>query len=136
MTIHPESPDYSSVPPIAYNPKDINDLKEMVRYLSELKVPTMSILSSSFTDEYGKNRFLLFKAPFATIHKEWEEGKAKEISGLVISDNPKADFVGKPTLLVPTQEEIYNHCQIYFGSENNSFAACKWMRDEIIKRNK
>lgn len=127
MTTHTERPNYSSVPEMRYDCINTNDRQCLIDKLLEYNVSVIAYSIKKYIKQYSALAFIHgyisdcvskdkseaihtwvtredFLVPFENIHKEWEEMKAKQFNKLRTGDY-WPDVV-KPTLLVPTDEEI------------------------------
>lgn len=155
MTPVPERPDYSSVPNMAVQFSDVSKKQKMIDklVLFNLNPLEMRIWRDNIAWVQKENGFVSveknnsitqnwvtideFLAPFAAIYKEWEEGQTQRQRF-----DMEAEDLGliKPTLKVPTEEEIINKCQELYkngnGQMNNLISLSSWTIDKIIELNK
>lgn len=137
-------PDYSKIPPMILKCASPYFRSEIISELNSLCVDvkcsawsdvfpniTWDCVNIKSTDiSIGAISHEEFIAPFEKIWEEWKHDQGQ------LAYPINMPFVADKQLIVPSDEEIYNHCQIYFGCENNTYMACRWMRDQIIKLNK
>lgn len=159
MTPVPERPDYSSVPEMYCIDITFEERREVYLYLIKLQVPSHegcdagyrhypNLAWEEFEGEcqlYGATQNIdpqkykvvsrdEFKAPFAAIHKEWEEAINKRPTVL---ERFNEEFHTKPTLLVPIEKEIELNNVANMKLEAKGFnEGARWMRDKIIELNK